>query len=81
MSMADVLEREDTKITDSGDHDVFSHFIKKTSFDDVWLNGSEVEALCGKRWVPTKDPKNYPVCPTCKDIYDGMPDERPEGDK
>ena len=32
--------------------------------------GSTVTALCGKTWVPTRDPNRYPVCPTCKEILE-----------
>ena len=32
------------------------------------VNGTAVKALCGKVWVPSRDPKKYPVCPTCKEI-------------
>jgi hypothetical protein len=32
------------------------------------VNGVAVRALCGKVWVPTRDPKKYPCCPTCKEI-------------
>ena len=31
-----------------------------------------VVALCGKVWVPKRDPTHYPVCPDCKRIYDEM---------
>jgi hypothetical protein len=31
-----------------------------------------VVALCGKVWVPSRDPKKYPVCPLCKEIWEGM---------
>ena len=29
--------------------------------------GKPVKALCGKKWVPSRDPKRYPVCPTCRE--------------
>ena len=29
--------------------------------------GEAIEALCGKKWVPTRDPDRYPVCPVCKE--------------
>jgi Protein of unknown function (DUF3039) len=29
-------------------------------------------ALCGKKWIPNRDPDRYPVCPTCKEIYDAL---------
>jgi Protein of unknown function (DUF3039) len=32
------------------------------------INGTAVRALCGKVWVPGRDPKKYPLCPTCKEI-------------
>jgi hypothetical protein len=31
--------------------------------------GTPVEALCGYVWVPSKNPRNMPVCQKCKDIY------------
>ena len=31
-----------------------------------------VVALCGKVWVPGRDPKKFPVCPVCQEIYDGL---------
>jgi hypothetical protein len=33
------------------------------------FNGTEVEALCGHRWIPQHDPKQYPVCQRCLDIF------------
>ncbi len=30
-------------------------------------------ALCGKVWVPGRDPNKFPICPDCKAIYDGLP--------
>ncbi len=36
------------------------------------VNGTAVRALCGKVWVPSRDPKRYPICPTCKEIAEGQ---------
>ncbi len=36
------------------------------------VNGTAVKALCGKIWIPGRDPKRYPVCPTCKEIAAGL---------
>lgn len=38
------------------------------------IDGIEVEALCGHRFVVTRDPKQYPVCQACLDIYHGKVD-------
>ena len=32
--------------------------------------GTPVEALCGFVWVPSRDPKQLPLCEACKNIYD-----------
>ncbi len=45
------------------------------------LSGKPVIALCGKVWVPGRDPNKFPVCPTCKEIYEGLRDPQDgEGD-
>jgi hypothetical protein len=28
--------------------------------------GTEITALCGYKWVPSRDPAGLPVCPDCK---------------
>jgi hypothetical protein len=32
--------------------------------------GTPVEALCGHVWVPSRDPRQLPLCQKCKDIYE-----------
>lgn len=32
--------------------------------------GTEVEALCGHRFVVTRDPKALPLCDECKRLFD-----------
>jgi len=34
--------------------------------------GTPVVALCGKVWIPNRDPEKFPVCPECKEIYEAM---------
>jgi hypothetical protein len=71
-----VLERElDTtpQTQDSdGDHDRFAHYVRKEKILESALSGDAVIALCGKVWVPGRDPNRYPVCPTCKEIFSGL---------
>ncbi len=33
------------------------------------IMGTPVEALCGFTWVPSRDPKNLPLCDECKAMY------------
>ena len=71
---------EDTRTDESlddGDHDRFSHYARKDKLTDAMVMGTPVVALCGKVWVPSRDPKKYPICPTCKEIWETL---RPGGD-
>ncbi|APX32382.1 hypothetical protein BH708_06210 [Brachybacterium sp. P6-10-X1] len=70
-----VLDRqlqEQEQTTDDGDHDRFAHYVRKDKITQAALGGSPVIALCGKVWVPGRDPEKYPVCPECKEIYEGF---------
>lgn len=57
-------------ILDEGDHDRFSHYVigGGEAIMKSALSGEPVTALCGKTWIPTRDPKRYPVCKTCEEI-------------
>jgi Protein of unknown function (DUF3039) len=64
-----------------GDHERMAHIVLEGVETDAGdyvsagptviegiVNGTAVRALCGKVWVPGRDPKKYPLCPTCKEI-------------
>jgi hypothetical protein len=34
------------------------------------VTGTPLEALCGHVWVPSRDPRNRPVCARCKEVYE-----------
>lgn len=67
-----------------GDHERMTHIVLEgyrakiggflragPSVAEGIVNGTAVKALCGKVWVPNRDPKRYPVCPTCREIAQG----------
>ena len=57
---------------DDGGHDRFAHYVKKDKIVESAVTGKAVEALCGKKWIPSRDPEKYPICPTCKEIHAGL---------
>ena len=71
-SSTSVLEREELREQEPGDSERFSHYVKKDRIMSSALSGQPVVALCGKVWTPGRDPKKYPVCPTCKEIFEGL---------
>lgn len=64
-----VQERVDYRL-DEGDHERLSHYCDKDKLTEAMVLGTPVIALCGKVWVPSRDPSRFPVCPECKEIYD-----------
>jgi hypothetical protein len=81
-----VEERLSDPVLDDGDHERFTHivlegFTPKGSEDLVpvgnsvvegMVNGTPVRALCGKEWVPGRDPGRFPVCPSCVEVAESM---------
>ncbi|WP_030484886.1 DUF3039 domain-containing protein [Marmoricola aequoreus] len=69
---------EDTRVdertvpTHDGDHERFSHYVPKDKLMEAMVTGTPVVALCGKVWVPSRDPQKYPVCPACKEVWDSL---------
>lgn len=68
-------------VSDDGDHERMTHIVLEgfrpdegefvpagTSVAEGIVTGSPVRALCGKVWVPARDPHRYPLCPTCREI-------------
>ena len=74
---------EDSRVqpTDDGDHERFSHYVEKEKLTEAMVMGTPVVALCGKVWVPSRDPEKYPVCPECKDAWESLRDDQggPDG--
>ena len=68
-----VLDERTQEVTDlrldEGDHERFSHYVDKAKLTEAMVMGTPVIALCGKVWVPSRNPDRFPVCPECKEIW------------
>ena len=67
----------DSDITPQTGEPVVAHIVKTEPGEnaaakvlEARINGTPLEALCGHVWVPSRDPKQVPMCQKCKDIYD-----------
>ena len=72
-----VLPESDTRPDLShgdGDSERFAHYVKRDEIVGSMVDGEALTALCGKVWVPSRDPGRYPVCPECKEIWESMPE-------
>ena len=65
------LERPDLR-PEEGDHERFSHYVPRNKLTEAMVMGTPVVALCGKVWVPSRDPERFPVGPECEEIWKGM---------
>ena len=55
-----------------GDHERLAHIVKKNQLTDAMIFGKEITALCGKKWIPSRDPERFPVCPDCRERLANM---------
>lgn len=72
--LEDVLKEE---LLDSGNNKV-SHYADASKVTEGYVMGTPVEAVCGKIFVPSRDPKKFPVCSICKEIVEALDLEHEE---
>jgi hypothetical protein len=65
-------QTEAESLLDDAGEKIFSHYAEKGEITQALVLGIPVVALCGKIWVPHRDPDKYPICPRCKKIYDAL---------
>jgi hypothetical protein len=57
---------------DLSDANEVAHIAPADKVTEAYIMGIPIEALCGARFVPSKDPKDKPLCQACKEIYDAF---------
>ncbi|CAB4339332.1 MAG: DUF3039 domain-containing protein [Actinobacteria bacterium] len=68
-----LVDERTAEQTEAGDHERFAHYVRKDKIVESAVLGAPVIALCGKVWVPNRDPGKFPICPECKEIFEGLP--------
>lgn len=65
---------------------IVTHIVKVNPGEDVTakilearINGTPLEALCGHVWVPSRDPKKYPICDPCREVFELYRSFNPDG--
>lgn len=63
---------EQPRVSDTGnDDDVIAHIVHtpgasaSAMVTKAMVEGRELEALCGLRWIPSRDPERKRVCEDC----------------
>ncbi len=69
----DVLEDVNTDVkNDDNDDEQFAHYAESASVTEGYIMGTPVIAICGKVFVPSRNPERLRVCPICKEIMDAL---------
>ena len=45
-----------------------AHIVTQHDLIHSQVTGEAIRALCGKMWVPRRDPDSYPICQACVDV-------------
>lgn len=71
-----IVERQTEHVLQTG-KPLVAHIVKTDKDEsaaakvlEARINGTPLEALCGHVWVPSRDPKQLPMCQACKEIYE-----------
>lgn len=67
--MVGTLLNEDIEIDPTTGEPWVAHIVKKGDQMEGYVNGKAIEALCGKKLVPSRNPHNKPVCEECKEVF------------
>jgi hypothetical protein len=70
--MAQTLEAPTEQKSDLEDENRFAHYAEKVSITEGYVLGSPIVAICGKIFVPSRDPKKFPLCPICKELAEAL---------
>lgn len=69
--------RPDTDAVTSTGEPIVAHIVKTEPGEDAAakvlearITGTPLEALCGHVWVPSRDPRQLPMCEACREIYE-----------
>lgn len=72
--MSDTLVKPTVDDVDTDNPDEVAHYVDKAASTQAYIEGNALKAICGYIWVPSKDPKNLPICKRCIEIYEELPD-------
>lgn len=67
--MSDILIEPEVADPETSDGEPrVAHIVKKEDQMQGYINGKRIEALCGKKWIPSRDFEGLPVCEPCKAV-------------
>ncbi len=69
--MSDTLTEPRIRIADpETDDNEVAHIVKREAANAGYIGQEMIEALCGFKWIPNKNPENLPICRKCMYILE-----------
>lgn len=76
--MSDTQLIQETETTTTTTDPIYTHIIDRGDDPrpvsalilDAMVNGIHLTALCGYKWIPSRDPMKYPLCEKCAEIFE-----------
>ena len=56
-------------LDDGADPADAAHIVSQEDLIHSQITGEPIRALCGKLWVPKRNPDDYPLCQACADLF------------
>jgi hypothetical protein len=72
MTANSVLDKPVVKDVDFDGDSIFSHYAESAKVTEAYVMGTPIQAICGKIFVPHRDPEKFPVCPECREIAEAL---------
>ncbi len=57
------------ELSDGDDAPDAAHIVSQEDLIHSQITGKAIRALCGKLWVPKRNPDDYPICAACVEIF------------
>jgi hypothetical protein len=70
--MLDFLGKTDVTTLDSEGSAVYAHYAEAAEVTEGYIMGTSVLALCGRVFIPSKDPEKLKICPSCKEVVEAL---------
>ena len=65
-ALADLLHV--VELTEEDEEPDAAHIVTQKDLIESQISGKPIRALCGKLWVPKRNPDNYPMCQACVEV-------------
>lgn len=58
--------------TDDDEGSRYAHWVRSEDWEQGYIEGQVITALCGYRWVPSRNPDRLPICPRCRFVRETL---------